>query len=534
MPLFVDRKSTRTGDTAKLSASVAAGVLALACASSLAQAPETIRVAVNSDIRSMNPGVNRDSNTDGVVLHMVEGLVAYGEDGAPRPMLADDIRTSDDGKTVTFKLRRGVKFHNGAVMTSADVVWSWRRYLDPKTNWVCLPDLDGSRGVKIESVEALDADTVEFRLNRPHPMLLSQMASVQCGGGAILHRDSLDADGTFKAPIGTGPYRFGAWRRGEYIELVAFKGYRPLDGKRDGYAGGKIAYADKVRWLIIRDDAARRAALFKGQVDVLPWLSVPELAELRKYPNIAIENAPTLSSNALLIQTKDPLMTNALLRRALAHSLDFRAITEVVSGGIGTQNASMVPVVSPYHSAAHEQGYSYDPQLARRLLAQADYKGQKIKLITNRRYADLFDQSIMIQSMARQAGIDVELEVLEWTAQLDRYQSGNYQLMSFAYSPRVDPCLSYEAMIGDRNKSKRKVWDNPQALQFLASACGTADPAARQADFDRMHALMLQDTPLIVLFNPGAATAVSKRLNGYESWPLTRERLWNVRPTAVR
>lgn len=534
MSLFVSRKSARTGHIAKLSASIAAGALALACASSLAQAPETIRVAINSDIRSMNPGVNRDSNTDGVVLHMVEGLVAYGEDGAPRPMLAEHVRTSEDGRTVTFELRRGVKFHNGAVMTSADVVWSWRRYLDPKTNWVCLPDLDGSRGVKIESVEAVDADTVVFHLDRPHPMLLSQMASVQCGAGAILHRDSVDADGTFKTPIATGPYRFGSWRRGQYIELVAFQDYRPLDGKRDGYAGGKVAYADKVRWLVIRDDAARRAALIKGQVEVLPWLSVPELAELRKYPDIAIENAPTLSANVLLIQTKDPLLSNALLRRALAHSLDFRAITEVVSGGIGTQDASMVPVVSPYHSAAHEQGYRYDPQLARRLLAQAGYQGQKIKLITNRRYADLFDQSIMIQSMARQAGINVELVVLEWTTQLDRYQSGNYQLMSFAYSPRVDPCLSYDAMLGNRNKSTRKVWDNPQALRLLAAACGNTDPATRQAHFDRLHALMLRDVPLIVLFNPGAATAVSKRLKGYESWPLTRERLWNVQPTTVR
>lgn len=534
MSLFVDRKSARTGDVAKLGASVAAGVLALACATSLAQAPETIRVAINSDIRGMNPGVNRDSNTDGVVLHMVEGLVAYGEDGVPKPMLADSVHASDDGKTVTFTLRHGVKFHNGAIMTSADVAWSWRRYLDPKTNWVCLPDFDGSRGAKIESIEAPDADTVAFHLNQPHPMLLSQMASVQCGGGAILHRDSLDADGTFKLPIGTGPYRFGSWRRGEYIELVAFQDYRRLGGKRDGYAGGKVAYADKVRWLIIRDDAARRAALIKGQVDVLPWLSVPELAELRKHPDVAIKNSPTLSANALLIQTKDPLLSNAVLRRALAHSLDFRAITEVVSGGIGSQDASMIPVVSPYHSAAHEQGYSYDPQLARRLLAQAGYRGQKIKLITNRRYADLFDQSIMIQSMARQAGLNVELEVLEWTTQLDRYQSGNYQLMSFAYSPRTDPCLSYEAMLGDRNKSKRKVWDNPQALQLLAKTCGTSDASTRQADFDRMHALMLQDVPLIVLFNPGAATAVSKRLNGYESWPLTRERLWNVEPTTAR
>lgn len=492
-------------------------------------ARDTIHVAINSDIRSLNPGVSRDSNTDGVLMHVVEGLVAYGENGIPRPMLAENVLISEDGRTVTFELRHGVKFHNGETMTSAHVVWSWRRYLDPRTRWICLPTLDGSQGVKLESVQAVNVDTVEFRLTQPHPMLLTQMAAVQCGGGAILHPDSVDASGRFKEPIGTGPYRLGTWDRGRYIELVAFEDYQPLAGDPDGYAGMKTPYADRVRWIVIRDDAARRAAFIKGQVDVLPWLSVSELPEMREQPGVTLETSPTLGVNVLLIQTQDRTMANPLLRRALAYSLDYAAITEIVSGGIGTQNASMVPVVSPYHSAAHRRRYAYDPRRARQLLAQSGYGGETITLLTTRRYRDLFDQSIMIQSMAREVGVDIQLEVLAWTALLDRYQSGNYQLISFAYSPRTDPCLNYGAMLGDRQKSRRKVWGNTRAITLLESACLTSDSAHRQSIFDRMHTLMLRDIPLVVLFNPGVASAVSNQLQGFETWPLVRERLWNVR-----
>lgn len=498
-----------------------------------AKSEGAIRVAVNSDIRSLNPGMNRDSSTDSVVMHLVEGLVAYGEDGTPRPMLAERVETSPDGTMVTFYLRKNVAFHNGKTMRAQHVVWNWQRYLDPRNHWPCLPEMDGSRGPAIKAVEAVDEYTVAFRLDRPYPMLLAQMAAVQCGAGAIIHPDSVDAEGEVAVPIGTGPYRFSTWKRGEFIELEAFDDYQSRNEPRNGYAGGKVAYARTIRWLVIRDDAARRAALIKGQVDVLPWLSMPEFVELRKYPQIEIKSAPTLASNVLLIQSSDQVLSDPLLRKALAHSLDTKAIAEVVSGGVGTVDASIVPAVNAYYSDTQRRGHDFNPELARALLAESTYKGQRIRLVTNRRYADLFDQSIMIQSMARQVGINIELEVLEWATQFDRYQSGNYQLMSFAYSPRVDPCLSYEAMAGNRVQSPRKVWGDRQALALLAESCALSDPVERQAVFDQLHQLMLRDNPLIVLFNPGAATAVNKRLEGYASWALTRERLWNVKPVAA-
>ena len=113
-----------------------------------------LRVPLTSDIRSTDPGTNRDDNTDAVVLHIVEGLVALREDTSIGSLLASKVDVSPDGLGYTFTLREGIKFHNGAPLTAEDVVWSWKRYLDPATGWRCLPEVDGRGMTKITAVEA--------------------------------------------------------------------------------------------------------------------------------------------------------------------------------------------------------------------------------------------------------------------------------------------------------------------------------------------------------------------------------------------
>jgi peptide/nickel transport system substrate-binding protein len=510
---------------------IAAATLTALAFDAAAQQPRQggmLRIAINSDIRSTAVGVSRDANTDGVIMHIVEGLVGYREDGSVAPMLAESVQASSDGKAYTFKLRQGIKFHNGAPMTSADVAWSMKRWLDPATAWLCLSDFDGKKGLKIEAVETPDPATVVMRLNKPEALFLTNLAALHCGSTAVLHKDSLNPDGTWKAPVATGPYKMGEWKRGEYIEIDAFREYSSKPGKVDGYAGAKVPYADKVRWIVIKDDAAARAALQKGQIDILPGLSVSELADMGKQPDIVVKSAPTMGVYGILIQTKDPVMSNPKLRRALAHALDLKPIAEIASGGVGLANPSVVPAVSAYHTAAQKQGYGLDLERVKQLLAESGYKGEPIKMQTNRRYPTMYDQSVMVQGMAKKAGINIELEVLDWPTQLDRYQKGAYQLSSFGYSARVDPAMSYEAMLGDKSKSPRTVWDNPQAIALNDEAMQVGDAVKRQEIFDRMHRMMLEDVPMIVLFNPGDANAMSKKVAGFQAWPLSRERLFGV------
>ncbi|WP_129779734.1 ABC transporter substrate-binding protein [Peristeroidobacter soli] len=511
---------------------IALGALALPLSASAGGSGDTLRVSLTSDIRSTNPGVNRDANTDTVMMHVLEGLVAYREDGSVGPLLAESIEVSTDGTEYTFRLRPQVPFHNGALLTADDVVWSWRRYLDPATGWSCLSDFDGSRGHRIESVTAVAVDRVVFKLNRPQPLFLSQMAAIQCGGGAILHRSSLNADGSWNAPVATGPYRLETWKRGQYIDLRAFDGYRSRSGPRDGNTGGKIASAAHVRWLIIRDSAARLAALVKGQVDVMPEVPAAETVQLRRMPGITLIAKPMLVNYAILIQDQAPPLGDVRIRRALALSLDRTAIAALVTNEVGVANPSVIPSSSPYHSKQHFAGGEPDVPQARALLAQAGYRGAPIVLTTNRRYPAMFNQALLVQAMARQAGINLQLEVLEWATQLDRWKSGKYQLMSFGFTARADPYLNYDAMLGDRSRSHTKLWDNPVALELQRAAGESSDRLTRQQLFDRMHELMIADCPLIVLYSLSDVNAVRSGVSGFDSWVFGRARLWGVRPAS--
>lgn len=487
-----------------------------------------LTVALNSDIRGLDPGINRDANTDAVVMHMFEGLVGTREDGRPGLMLAKRISVSPDGRVYQFTLRSGLRFSNGEPLDAASVVWSWRRYINPATGWFCLQGFDGTLGARLLSVSAVTTDTIRLELDRPDPLLLARMAGVECGGAAILHRSSYGPDGKLIRPIATGPYRLRQWRRGEFIELERNPYYLSRGGPRDGYVGGKVATASQIRFHVIRDDAARLAALAKGQIAVLTDINAGEYRRLRRMKGVHTSTAPRADINAILIQTRDPLFRDPRIRRALAMAIDRRALTALVTADTGTANPSIVPAASSYHSTTHKVGYRYDPAAARRLLAAAGYKGQPITLTTTRRYPDLFDQSLVVQAMARQAGLVIKLEVLDWATELNRFQTGRYQLMSFSYSARAEPFFSYDSILGDRRVSKRKVWDNPAAIVLHRAAGATADPMERQRLLDQLHRLMIADVPLVVLFNAADINASRAGVEGFRSWMMGRARLWNV------
>ncbi|MES2148771.1 MAG: ABC transporter substrate-binding protein [Pseudomonadota bacterium] len=506
-------------------------LLALAGPSAHAGAPASadLRVRVSSDIRSTDPGTNRDDNTDAVVLHMVEGLVALREDTSIGPLLASKVAVSGDGLRYTFTLRDGVKFHNGAPLTAADVAWSWKRYLDPATGWRCLPEFDGRGMTRVLGIDVVNPKTVVFRLERPAALLLATMARTDCGGSGIVHRSSLAADGAWLAPIGTGPYKLLEWKRGQYIDLQRFDAYASLPGARDGYTGGKLAEAARLRFMVIPDEVAAKTALYSGAIDIFPQARSIDVDEIRKNPRTKIEVAASMDMFALLLQTEDRLLRDVRIRKALALSLDTPGIAGAVTEGGSVRNNSAIPASSPYYSAVQAQGFTRNIPLAKKLLAEAGYHGQPIKMIANKRHSESFDTAVLVQAMAAEAGIVIELEVLDWATQLDRYTKGKYQSMAFIYSARLDPSLSYEMVSGSKALQPRKVWDDPLVQRKLAESMRIADHAQRQALFDDLHRKMLEDVPFIVLFNSADAVGLRKNIIGYKSWAPAKPRLWNVR-----
>lgn len=489
----------------------------------------TLRVQLNSDIRSTDPGTNRDDNTDAVVLHMVEGLVALREDTSVGPLLASKVEAAPDGLSYTFTLRDGVKFHNDAPLTAQDVVWSWKRYLDPATGWRCLPEFDGKGMTRVLSVEAPNPKTVVFKLERASGLFLATMARADCGGSGIVHKSSLGADGKWQEPVGTGPYKLKEWKRGQYVDLARFEGYASRPEPRDGLTGGKKAEIENLRFVIIPDAYAAKTALYSGAIDVFAAAESADVTELRARPEIKVEVAPSMNLVGLLFQTKDPLLQDVRVRRALALALDSAEITRSVTEGLSKANNSVVPSSSPYYSAVQATGYKRDLVQARKLLAEAGYKGQPITMLTNKRYEVCFNAAVLAQAMAAEAGIKIEVVVLDWATQLDRYTKGQYQSMAFTYSARLDPSLSYEMIAGAKSAQPRKVWDNADMQPKLADSMLLTDKAKRQVLFDDLHRKMLDDVPMLVLFNGSDVAGLRKNVVGYKSWAANKPRFWNVR-----
>ncbi|WP_427184624.1 ABC transporter substrate-binding protein [Bordetella bronchialis] len=487
-------------------------------AAGVAQAASYV-ISEPADIRSTNPGVNRDDTTDGVVLNMVEGLVGYRANGSVGPLLARSVDVSADGLTYTFTLRDGVRFHNGDTLTSADVMWSWQRYMDPATDWRCRSEFDGRNGLKVEEVSAPDARTFVMKLNRKSAVFLDTLARTDCGMTAILSKASVKADGSWDKPVGTGPFMFGEWKRGEYIVLKAFKDYvSPPGDKADGYLGNKKPLVDEVKFLVVPDASTVKAGLLSGAIDAgqIPYTDVPELKSQKQ---VRIQVASDSAKHTLLFQTRDPLLKNVKLRQAIAASLDIPQIVQAATEGLGTPNASAVSRDSAFYDKVQEQAYRYDPALAQKLLKEAGYKGEKIVIYANKRaHVPSYQVAVMAQAMMQAVGINAQIEVLEWATQLDRYNKGNYQISSFSYSSRLDPALSYEQFSGNKDKQPRKVWDDPQAQALIDESFSELDPARRQAIFDKLHPLMLAQAPLILLSNGNQPWGVSKRLTGFTVW----------------
>ncbi|MGQ8632046.1 ABC transporter substrate-binding protein [Agrobacterium sp. DKPNP3] len=486
----------------------------------------TLNVQITADIRSSQPGINRDAGTDSVMLNVVEGLVAAGEKGEIRPMLAKEWTVSDDGKVYTFTLRDGVKFHNGEPLNAADVQWSLEKLIrDPEFN--CKAFFDGSRDAKLETIEAKDDKTVVLTLDRPDAMFLNYMAQAQCGSTGIVHRSSFGDDGKWKTPIATGPFVFGEWKRGQGLTLKKFADYAPNGDMPDGYGGRKDVLVDEVKYVVVPDTATAVAGLRSGALDVLPYLPPAEAAKLKDEKDFTIVAAPHGGLITMLFQTADPLMSKVEMRQAVIAALDTPQIVNSVTYGLGVTNNSLVASGSLYHTAAQDKGYTYDPTAVQALLTNAGYKGEKIAILTNRRSAINYDTAIIAQAMLQSAGINAEIEVLEWASQLDRFNSGKFQIMAFNYSNRTDPALAYQTVVGSKAKKANAIWDDAEVSELVSRALQEADAAKRQPIFDDLHSRFLQQVPFVMLANGLDVGVSGPKVKGYRTWQ-GFARFWGV------
>jgi peptide/nickel transport system substrate-binding protein len=427
-------------------------------------------------------------------LNIYEGLLRIDREGKLQPLLAESWTVSPDNLVYTFKLRRGVTFHDGREFNATDVKFTFDRAMAPdSTNaqkWIFAP---------IASIDTPDPATVTITLKQPAGNFLYGLA----WGDAVIFSAETMANNK-ASPVGTGPYRFQRWNRGDRVELV----------RNDAY-WGKVPAISRATFRFIPDAQAQVSAIRSGDVDALSNLAAPESADqLKADTKLKVVVGNTEGKTILGINNGKPPYSDARVRRALAHAIDRKAVIDGAMSGFGTPIGSHF---SPNHPAYVDLTglYPYDPAKSRALLREAGFpNGFEATLrLPPPPYARRSGE--IVAAMLAQVGVRVTIEPIEFAQWLDQvFRNKNYDLTIIAHTEPLD--------IGIYARDDYYfLYKNPAFKGLMEKIDTTVDEAERNKLYGDAQRMLAEDCVNVFLFQLPKIGAWNANLNGmWENWPV--------------
>jgi peptide/nickel transport system substrate-binding protein len=456
--------------------------------------------------------------------HMFETLYAFDSHYTPQPLLATGEKVEDGGKKLVIGLRKGVKFHNGQEMTSADVVASLNRW-----------GQFGARGQllmkNVTSLQATGPYEVTMVLSEPNGAWKNMLAYPE--GGPVIYPVSI-VDSAANKPIepkdyiGTGPYKFGEWRPNRYVELVRFDGYSRLATPGDGYAGARVANFDAIRFTPVPDVGTRVSGVQAGDYDYAEFISGDLYESLKSDPAIAIHRSGAPLFGLFFTNSKAGILKdNFLLRRAIQTALKK---DEALRASFGPKelweaNGSIFPKGTPWYTEAGIEAYNVgDPAKAKQMAKEAGYDGTPIRLLVSTNYQTHFDQATVFTRQLAEAGINIQMMVVDWATLLKmRGQPEQWDIFVTHHSFVPDPIL-----VTFLNDSYPGWWKTPEKEALRAAFTGTMDPAERQKIWAKIQVLFYEQVPAIKVGNAFSYDIVSKKVKGMGDTTVLWPHFWNV------
>ncbi|MDH4050536.1 MAG: ABC transporter substrate-binding protein [Rubrivivax sp.] len=424
----------------------------------------------------------------GEVVHynILEGLTKVNVDGKVTPLLAQDWTESPDGRSYTFRLRRGVTFSDGKPFTADAVKFSFERAkAEGSTN-------KAKKAVfnNISRVTVVDAQTVILTLDKADPTMPFRLGE---NTAVILHPDSAAQAAT--SPVGTGPYTLAEWKKGSSITLAA---------RADARVKPAI---QRVTFRFINDPAAQVAALLAGDIDGMPRFgALQSLKQFQGDRRFTVQIGSTAGKGQLTINNKRKPFDDVRVRRAIMHAIDRQAFIDGVLEGLGR------PIGS--HFAPTDAGYidltgvyPYDPAKARALLKEAGVATPLNVTLTLPPPAYARKGGEVVAAMLAQVGINAKIENVEWAQWLSGPFKGNFDLTIINH---VEP-LDYAQYT---NKDYYWGYDSKVFDALFAAHAGTTNPAERQRFWQDMQRQLTTDAVNAWIFNPSQVMVAKKGLQG--------------------
>lgn len=456
----------------------------------------TLTVCQPAEPPGLDPTANTAAAIDRVVYaNIFEGLIKVDSNGRFVPGLATDWSVSPDGLTYDFHLRKGVRFHNGEVFDAQVAQWNLERAMGEGT---VNPHPEYFRGIR--KIEVMDTHTLRIGLEEVDALFIAHMAE---GDAVMLPMKGYEQ--TKSNPIGTGPFKFVTWLRGDHVEMRRF----------DGYWDPKLPYLDRVVFKFIGDPSAQIAALKAGDIDVIGYVGAPEsVIALSKDPRFKVFAGSTTGEVIMSTNNKAKPFDDVRVRQAMAYAIDRQTVVDLVMFGYGTPIGSHWSPSTPYYVDLTDR-FPYNPEKARELLAAAGFpKGfdATIKLPAIYSYSKRAGE--VIADMLGKVGIRLKIEIVEWGQWIDRiFKKKEYQLTMIGHVEAWDIGIY-------ANPDYYFQYDSQTFRDAYAKALKAPNEADKAKWFGRCQEIIADDAVNGYLFSAsGLPTMKSYVMGWWENYP---------------
>ncbi|HUF87670.1 MAG TPA: ABC transporter substrate-binding protein [Thermohalobaculum sp.] len=475
-----------------------------------------LRIGLQEDPDILDPDQSRTFVGRIVYTSLCDKLVDITPELDIIPQLATEWEWSDDGTTLTMKLREGVVFHDGTPFDAEAV----RANIERSQT---LPESRRkSELASVASTEVLGPHEIAFKLTAPDATLLAQLAD---RSGMMLSPTAAESMGLDfgRAPVCSGPYSFVERIQQDRMVLKRFADH----WNADAY------HFDQVLFLPIPDTTVRLANVRAGDLDMIERLAATDLASANADSGLTVAQAVSIGYQGITInvangeRSENPLGQDPRVRQALYYAIDREALNQVVFEGAFMPGNQPFPPTSPWYNEDHPVP-ARDVERAKALLAEAGFDRLAIQVQVANNPVQMQVMQV-VQSMAGEVGFDVEIIAKEFATLLSDQSAGDYQASQIGWSGRIDPDGNIHQFMtceGGINDSK---YCNPEIDRLLDEARVSTDPAVRKEAYDASRDILAEDLPIIYLYHPTWIWALDAKIEGFVPYPDGMIRLENVK-----
>ena len=471
-----------------------------------------IIISQKADVETFDPAQSNNTSTHNVTINLFDTLVRLSDDGRDFVgELAESWKLVDQ-TTWQFKLRRGVKFHNGEELNAAAVKFTFDTTMDLERKTRQRPTYVAFKEVRVD-----DPYTVSFITHKPYAIALTQIQYLAIVPPGYVKQVGWDEFG--RKPVGSGAFKFKEWERDVRVVLEAY----------DGYWKGK----PKVRSIAFRpipEDASRIAAVQRGEVDIIDAVPYDRIKELQGSPTVRISQRQGEQIYVGLDTLRVEPLKKREVRQALNYAVNADALVKNLLLGYAVRlNGPMFPTTPGYDEKL--PAYPYEPERAKRMLAQAGYPGGfDVEFAISPAFQGIAKGTEVGEAIAGQlgrVGVRAKLNVQDSAAIFSAYSAKKLQMYLFAWKSSPEAGRHIETLL--HSKTRGYYYQNPEADKLIDAYFSALDLKKRQEIGRELHAFLREDAPWIFLYQQMDLFGVRKNV----TWEAKPDYLMRMREVAV-